>query len=110
MYCSVQWLACDRAPCNDGYLFYVADELCYSCFYLFTFTKSDTEMFNGCCIPVSAVQNKHMFVYNPDSGRTVVINASLVDVSPVISVSLGDQWYQLIRSCFLIHILQNCSL
>ena len=36
-----------------------------------------------CYIPVSAVQNKHMFVYNPDSGRSVVINASLVDVSPV---------------------------
>ena len=42
------------------------------------------EMFNGCCTPVSAVQNKHMFVYNPDSGRTVVINASLVDVSPIL--------------------------
>ena len=36
------------------------------------------------CTPVSAVQNKHMFVYNPDSGRTVVINASLVDVSPIL--------------------------
>ena len=37
-----------------------------------------------CCIPLSVVQNKHMFVYNPDSGRSVVINASLVDVSPVL--------------------------
>ena len=34
--------------------------------------------------PVSAGQNKHMFVYNPDSGRSVVINASLVDVSPIL--------------------------
>ena len=32
----------------------------------------------------SAVQNKHMFVYNPDSGRSIVINASLVDVSPIL--------------------------
>ena len=36
------------------------------------------------CIPVSAGQNKHMFVYSPVSGRSVVINASLVDVSPIL--------------------------
>ena len=36
---------------------------------------------NGLMHSQSAVQNKHMFVYNPDSGRSVVINASLVDVS-----------------------------
>ena len=39
------------------------------------------EMSNGLMHSQSAVQNKHMFVYNPDSGRSVVINASLVGVS-----------------------------
>ena len=48
--------------------------------------KSDvyTILSNGLMHSQSAVQNKHMFVYNPDSGRSVVINASLVDVSPIL--------------------------
>ena len=79
----------DRAPCKDGYC--ICFMLLMNCVTLvFTINisihKSDvcTILFNGLMHSQSAVQNKHMFVYNPDSGRSVVINASLVDVSPIL--------------------------
>ena len=80
--------------------------ICFTLLISCPLLKSDESNYSVQLV-ISAVQNKHMFVYNPDSGRSVVINASLVDVSPYFNcITQRHVALNFVRCHSLVHILQ----